>query len=330
MARKSKPKLSETPPPEELEPEIPLETYVDDDISDLESLSLESELPESETEEELTEEGNEEKKLGIRQIIILSALGFFSFLLFIIVTFPLNETVRTILYGISRESGIVIDSKEINVSILGEKSFESIVIQFPNGLFLKSDELHINTSLVALWDAKIDGDLVANFLRLEFSDLSLFWKEVRIASKLTGLEDKATRWTGEIELDWRDGKINDSPEYPLVGSLKGREFKRGNLILKIRSGKAIIEKGTIDSSIAKISISGSIRLLDKVLQSQLDLKLCALLTEAFQVERPDLAGMVTLLPQENGRVCVPIRGSLQSPKLELPNLGAGSAPALQD
>jgi starch synthase len=59
-------------------------------------------------------------------------------------------------------------------------------------------------------------------------------------------------------------------------------------------------------------------------------KLCALLTEAFQVERPDLAGMVTLLPQENGRVCIPIRGSLQSPKLELPNLGAGSAPVLQD
>lgn len=330
MARKTKSKTTELNPPElvELEDEIPLETYVDDEISDLESLNLESEDIQADSDPELTEE-TEEKKLGIRQVVSLCVLGFFSFILFFLVTFPLNETVRSILYGISRDSGIVIDAKEIDFSVIGDKSFESIVVQFPSGLFLKSDELHINTSLLALWNSKLDGSLVANFLRAEVTDLSLFWKELRIVSKLGSLEDRPSKWIGEIELDWKDGKINDSADYPLIGSLKGREFKRGSLLLKIRSGKATVEKGNIDSSIAKISITGSIRLLDQLAQSQLDLKICALPTEAFNAERPDLAGMLTMLPQENGKVCIPLRGSLQNPKPELPSLSP-TGPREQD
>lgn len=116
-------------------------------------------------------------------------------------------------------------------------------------------------------------------------------------------------------------------DIPFLGSLKGTDIKRANLLFKIRSGKLLIERGNLDSNIAKFQFQGVVRLSDTISFSQLDLKVCFTFTDKFAAERQDLVSMVALLPQEAGKTCIPVRGTFSSPKVDLPNLNqlGGSA-----
>jgi len=297
----------------ELESKVEEEEYLEEEI--LESL-LEDDLQNDEDIEEIEEEAS----LNSKKILILIGLGFISFILFLLFTFPLDEMVRSILVESSRDSGMVIEAKEIHFPILGRKSFDSFSIQFSNGTVLKAEELSVAVSVLGLLNQRVDGDADVGFFKYDAGDLSLQIRSISFPLRIASIEDKITKWNGEGEIEFSGGKFFESPEIPMIGSLKGQEIKKGSIHFKIRSGKLLIEKGMIESSIAKIQFQGVIRLSDTIHLSQLDLKLCATLNDKFALERQDIAGLATLLPQENGKMCVPVRGSISAPKVDIPNL----------
>jgi len=273
-------------------------------------------LQDNEDQEELEEESS----LNSNKILILIGLGFLSFIFFVIFTFPLDEMVRSLLIDSSRDSGIVIEAKEIHFPFLGRKSFDSFSIQFQNGTVVKAEELSIGVSILGLMNQRIDGDAEVGFFKYDAGEVSLQIRSISFPLRIASIEDKVTKWNGEGEIEFSGGKFFESMEIPMLGSLKGQEIRKGSIHFKIRSGKVLIEKGNIDSSIAKIQFQGVIRLSDVISLSQLDLKLCATLNEKFALERQDIAGLATLLPQENGRICVPVRGSISAPKVDIPNM----------
>ncbi len=290
-----------------------------------ETISEDEEVLESLLEEEGDsasdfEEVEEESRLNSKKIISLIGLGIFSFIVFLLFTFPLDEMVRSLLGDISRDSGLVVEAKEIHFPFFGRKSFDSFSVQFSNGNLIKAEELSVSVSMIGLLNQRIDGDAEIGFFKYEGSDTSLQIKSISFPLRIASIDDKITKWNGEGEIELSGGKFFESMEIPMLGSLKGYEIRKGSIQFKIRSGKVLIEKGLLDSSIAKIQFQGVIRLSDVITLSQLDLKLCATLNEKFALERQDIAGLATLLPQENGRICVPIRGSISSPKVDIPNL----------
>ncbi len=297
---------------EEKEPIVPDDEFLEDDIA-LESL-LDEEIDEE------FEEQEEESKLDSRKILTLVSLGLFSFVLFVLFTFPLDEMIRSILVSTSKESGLIVEAKEIHFPIFGRKSFDSFSIQFQNGNVIKAEELSVSISLIDLIKQRIDGDAEVGFFKFEGSEISLLFKSISFPLHLASFEEKIGKWNGEGEIEFSGGKFLESMEIPMLGSLKGQELKKGSIQFKIRAGKLLVEKGNIDSSIAKIQFQGVVRLADVLSLSQLDLKVCAVLNEKFALERQDIAGLATLLPQENGKICVPIRGSFSSPKVDIPNL----------
>ncbi|TGL57431.1 type II secretion system protein GspN [Leptospira ognonensis] len=297
-----------------------LEEY-DPDEEVLESL-LEGD---SENEEE-SEELEEESRLNSKKILTLIGLGFVSFVIFLLFTFPLDEMVRSVLVETSRDSGIIIESKEIHFPIFGRKSFDSFSVQFSNGTVMKAEELSVSVSLPGLLNQRVDGDAEIGFFKYDGGDTSFQIKSISFPLRIASIEEKITKWNGEGEIEFSGGKFFDSVEIPMLGSLKGQEIRKGSIHFKIRSGKVLIEKGNIESSIAKIQFQGVIRLSDVMNLSQLDLKVCATLNEKFALERQDIAGLATLLPQENGKICVPIRGSISSPKVDIPNLNQFGSP----
>ncbi|TGL99524.1 type II secretion system protein GspN [Leptospira jelokensis] len=267
------------------------------------------------------EESDEEhSKVNRKQVFTLIAISFVSFLIFTIFIFPLNEIVRSMLIKTGKETGIFMDAKEIHFPMIGRKSFDSFVVSFPTGTALKAEEVSLGISLFGLLQSRLEGDVNVGYFSFEGSDLSFGIQTLDLPIRLSPLDEKVTKWNGEGEITLSGGKIKESMEIPFLGSLKGTDIKRANLLFKIRSGKLLIERGNLDSNIAKFQFQGVVRLSDTISFSQLDLKVCFTFTDKFATERQDLVGMVALLPQEAGKTCIPIRGTFSSPKVDLPNL----------
>lgn len=274
------------------------------------------------------EDGDEEHtKVNRKQLFTLVAIAFVSFLVFTLFIFPLNEIVRSILIKTGKETGIFMDAKEIHFPMIGRKSFDSFVASFPSGTSIKAEEISLGVSLFGLLQSRLEGDANVGYFNFEGSEWAASIQTLDIPLRLSPIDDKITKWNGEGEIDLAGGKIKESSEIPFLGSLKGTDIRKANLVFKIRSGKLLLERGILESSLAKFQFQGVVRLSDNLAFSQLDLKVCFTLTEKFAQERQDLVGMVALLPQEGGKTCIPIRGTFSSPKVDLPNLNQLGGPA---
>lgn len=275
------------------------------------------ELPDEIEEEEFLEI-TEVESLGWKRIFTLTASGVLSFFLFFVIFFPFGETIRGTLYDFATRNGIILDLKEIDFPIFGEKTIENLKLEWNSNQFA-CEEIQLNISLFQFLDNKLETDLHVKFAKWEGLETS--WQMKRIDSEvlLEGIEDRPSLWAGSFQFSGDGGKINETPEFPIIGNLNGKEIKKFILAGKWKSGRIQIERATIDTNFAKFQITGSLRVVDNLMSSILDLNLCATITEVFANERPDIAGYTALLPNDNGKVCIPLRGSLGNPKLELPS-----------
>ncbi|MCW7492197.1 type II secretion system protein GspN [Leptospira sp. 2 VSF19] len=307
---------------------MPKEEELEEDFLAEEEKEIQESLLEDE-DDLFDEDGDEEhSKVNRKQILTLVAIAVVSFLVFTLFIFPLNEIVRSILIKTGKETGIFMDAKEIHFPVIGRKSFDSFIISFPTGTSVKAEEISLGVSLFGLLQSRLEGDASIGYFSFEGSEWAMSIQTLDIPLRLSPIDDKITKWNGEGEIDISGGKIKESAEIPFLGSLKGTDIRKANLLFKIRSGKLLLERGSLESSLAKFQFQGVIRLSDTLSFSQLDLKVCFTLTEKFAQERQDLVGMVALLPQEGGKTCIPIRGTFSSPKVDLPNLNqlGGGAP----
>ncbi|TGL55106.1 type II secretion system protein GspN [Leptospira kemamanensis] len=308
------------------------ENEIEEDFDLEEDLAIQESLLEDDSEKFEEDNDEEHAKVNRKQVLTLVAISIVSFILFTIFIFPLNEIVRSVLIKTGKETGIFMDAKEIHFPMIGRKSFDSFVMSFPSGTSLKAEEVSLGISLFGLIQSRLEGDVNIGYFSYEGSDLSIGIQTLDLPIRLSPLDEKITKWNGEGEITVSGAKIKESMDIPFLGSLKGTEIKRANLLFKIRSGKLLIERGNLDSNLAKFQFQGVVRLSDTISFSQLDLKVCFSFTEKFAQERQDLVGMVALLPQEAGKTCIPVRGTLSSPKVDLPNLNqlGGGVPKQDD
>lgn len=264
----------------------------------------------------------EEKSLSSVKILGLVGIGVFAFLVFFLLLFPLEHVIKSYLGDWSRSSGIVLEFKEIRFPFFGSKSIDSLVIQPSAGTILKSEETFFQISMFSLMKREIDGDIEMNSLHVDSGDTSILIKSLQVSAQLGEFEERLTKANGDIRLNLRGGKIASLPQIPMVGEVKDIAILKGNFHLKIRSGKIQLDQASLDTSWFKLQITGNIRLSDSLPYSALDIKVCAQAQEKFAQERPDLAGMLAILPQEGGRACLPIKGTINSPQAELPAPGS--------
>ncbi|MCW7459081.1 type II secretion system protein GspN [Leptospira bandrabouensis] len=311
---------------------MPKEEELEEDFLTEEDNEIQESLLEDD-DDLFDEDGDEEhSKVNRKQVLTLVGIALVSFLVFTLFIFPLNEIVRSILIKTGKETGIFLDAKEIHFPVIGRKSFDSFIASFPSGTSVKAEEISLGVSLLGLLQSKLEGDANIGYFSFEGSEWAMSIQTLDIPLRLSPIDDKITKWNGEGEIELSGGKIKESAEIPFLGSLKGTDIRKANIVFKIRSGKLLLERGSLESSLAKFQFQGVIRLSDTLSYSQLDLKVCFTLTEKFAQERQDLVGMVALLPQEGGKTCIPIRGTFSSPKVDLPNLNqlGGSAPKAEE
>ncbi|MCZ8345396.1 MAG: type II secretion system protein GspN [Leptospiraceae bacterium] len=275
-----------------------------------------------ELENDFTDE--EEIPLTTQKILTLVGIGIGFFVLFVILLFPLEEVIKSSIIDFTKSRNISFEFKDIKFPILGQKRIDSFVFSPTNETILKSEETLIDLKMLDLIQNKVDGEVSFSSFSIDSGQTSILFKNLNLAGRLSGFEERISKTTGDMNIMIRSGKIISLPDIPLVGEAKDIQIIKGSFILKFRSGKILIERGSFDTSWFKFNFSGTIRLSDIVSMSALDLKICATSQEKFANERPDLAGMLAILPQENGKSCIPIKGTIKNPEFNLDALTQGS------
>lgn len=281
-------------------------------------------LEENEWEDEEIIE--EEKPLTRSKLFLLIGLGAGLFLIFLVLLFPFEEVVKSYLTSFSKKSGVIVEFKDISFPIFGRKRVDSLAIQPGSDLLLKSEEMIIDVGILELINMRYDGEIGLSGFKYEGGETVFNIKSILFAGKLSGLDDRISKLTGDMTITLRGGEISSLPSIPFVGEVNGIKILKGQFRMKFRSGRMQIDMGNLNTSWLRIFITGNIRLMDNIGFSGLDLEICTVAQDKFAQERPDLAGMLVLLPQKNGRACIPIKGTFRSPKPEMPNMMGASPP----
>lgn len=86
------------------------------------------------------EEGETVSRFTLKQKLILIGTGLFSFLIFTVWLFPLDEVVRSSLQSSSVKTGTIINFRDLSISILGNVTLDTLEITTPSNLKIKTEK----------------------------------------------------------------------------------------------------------------------------------------------------------------------------------------------
>ncbi|XDD48729.1 type II secretion system protein GspN [Leptospira sp. WS92.C1] len=288
-----------------------------------------------EEEEFLTLELQEEEeevipRFTLKQKLILIATGIFSFFIFMIWLFPLDEIIRSSLNSSSSQTGTIINFRDLSISVLGNVSLDTLEITTPSNLKIKTEETVLKTSLFGLIKRRFDGKFKLISLKIDTENGPLAKiKNLEGQGRFENLDSGLTKINGNLDLEipaGSSGMIMELPEIPLLGELKNITVKKFLTKVNLQSGNLVFNDFTLDTSIARFDITGNIRLSENIAFSQLNLKICLELDRNFALERQDIEDMLTLLEKQSGGKCIPVMGTINKPEAKIPGLSGPPAP----
>ncbi|EKR66409.1 hypothetical protein LEP1GSC036_3545 [Leptospira weilii str. 2006001853] len=289
-----------------------------------------------EEEEFLTLELQEEEeettpRFTLRQKLILIGTGLFSFLIFTIWLFPLDEVVRSSLQSSSVKTGTIVNFRDLSISILGNVTLDTLEITTSSNFKIKTEEAILKTSLLGLIKKKFNGKFKLISLKIDTENGPLAKiRSFEGQGKFDNLDQGFSRMSGTLDLEIpagsSSGMIQELPEIPLLGELKNITIKKFLTKVNIQGGNLIFNDFTLDTSIARFDITGNIRLSENISFSQLNLRICLELDRNFALERQDIQDMLTLLEKQSGSKCIPVMGTVNKPEVKIPGLSGLSPP----
>ncbi|WP_078129189.1 type II secretion system protein GspN [Leptospira alexanderi] len=283
-----------------------------------------------EEEEFLTLELQEEEeetapRFTLKQKLILIGTGLFSFLIFTVWLFPLDEVVRSSLQSSSVKTGTIINFRDLSISILGNVTLDTLEITTSSNLKIKTEEAVLKTSLLGLIKKKFNGKFKLISLKIDTENGPLAKiRSFEGQGKFDNLDQGFSRMSGTLDLEIpagsSSGMIQELPEIPLLGELKNITIKKFLTKVNLQGGNLIFNDFTLDTSIARFDITGNIRLSENMSFSQLNLRICLELDRNFALERQDIQDMLTLLEKQSGGKCIPVLGTINKPEVKIPGL----------
>ncbi|EMP01821.1 type II secretion system protein GspN [Leptospira santarosai] len=280
---------------------------------------------------ELREEEDTTPRFTLKQKLILIGTGLFSFLVFTVWLFPLDEIVRSSLHSSSAKTGTIVNFRDLSISILGNVTLDTLEITTSSNLKIKTEEAILKTSLFGLIKKKFDGKFKLISLKVDTENGPLAKiRSFEGRGKFDNLDQGLSRMSGTLDLEIpagpSSGMIQELPEIPLLGELKNITIKKFLTKMNFQGGNLIFNDFTLDTSIARFDITGNIRLSESISFSQLNLRICLELDRNFALERQDIQDMLTLLEKQSGGKCIPVMGTVNKPDVKIPGISGPLVP----
>ncbi len=160
-----------------------------------------------EEEEFLTLELREEEedttpRFTLKQKLILIGTGLFSFLVFTVWLFPLDEIVRSSLHSSSAKTGTIVNFRDLSISILGNVTLDTLEITTSSNLKIKTEEAILKTSLFGLIKKKFDGKFKLISLKVDTENGPLAKiRSFEGRGKFDNLDQGLSRMSGTLDLE---------------------------------------------------------------------------------------------------------------------------------
>jgi hypothetical protein len=288
-------------------------------------------LPDEEEFFEEEFEDTEDSKLTGKQILSLVLAGLVGFFLFLFFLFPLEDIIRSYAVKYASEAGVNLDFKNLNFPLFSRKQIDGLFVLTRGNTEIKSEEVEMDFSILALRKNQIQGDLEATSFQIDMGNIIVKLRKMNLILNINNY-DKGANFTGNIELQTGSGQIVKLPNFPFLGDLSGTGIKGLSLQFKKNGQTLLIEKGIINLSIAKITVRGKMEVVGSFMNSSLGIEICPKLTPEFSAEREDLANTIAAVSRD-GEACIPIKGTLSEPQADLSKImggGQGTPPTQPD
>lgn len=275
-----------------------------------------SELDSDEISNTLELESIELEGLSIKKN---SLIGYwlFSLLSFIIILFPIEEILRSILVARTEKSGIHIGFKKINFPYFGLKTIDSLYVLTKDNIEFKAEEVNFTINPYQIWNrAQVISTIESFSNNLEMCNMVMNARSLNLDINLTNTDRENLVLNGSIGIHLTGGNITRLPEILSFLGVSEIKVKMIQMNLKITGNKILIEKGNFDISIAKIMLKGRIDISPVFNNSLMELEVCPKLSKEYAVDREDLQNML-LLYSKTGDPCFPIKGTIGNPRVDL-------------
>ncbi|MCB1192077.1 MAG: type II secretion system protein GspN [Leptospiraceae bacterium] len=291
-------------------PDTQLEEYLEEDLGaeDLEAAGLD-------VEQDAT-------TYTFIQKLVLWIGGFLFFILFVILLFPYEEMTRLFIVQALDKSGTVVDFRKVNLSMFRPIKVDHFSVDTDSDIHLKSEEASVDVSFLGLYKKKVIGDMETLSLNFQWKNVELKFGSVVISYALNDInKDWISGIHGTINIEALKGVVVNTPEVPLIGDIKGVTIKSLIISTKKTGTTLVVEKANLKTSIASIDIKGKLIFRPRFENTGLNIAVCLEFTNEFLSRRPDIRGWMEAIPKQDGKPCVPLSGTIASPKADLPNLG---------
>ena len=266
------------------------------------------------TEPENTENGTADTLEPARKAWLVIA-GMLFFLLFTVILFPYEELARYYLSGLPDKS-LSIGFNSFQIPVFGKKRVNSFSVNY-NTFRFSSEELLTDASLIRLARGSFIGELRAEAVKIETDKITMKLNTLFSNNELDNVTSPEPL-KGNVMLNISGGALERLPEIPVIGLLENVQINNSVFKLDINGRNINISNSYLNTSIARLNISGSMVLNPVFRNSPINFSICPVITSSFRVERPDIVSMLELLPKNpKGEICIPVSGTFGAPNIQM-------------
>lgn len=276
------------------------------------------EAPDLVAEDEIQDETLEENPLERRQIVLLVAAGAAAFLVFLLLFFPFDGILRSILKS-QLPGGTRLEFTDFRPSLFGRTTAEGLVVARDPGFKLEAESATLEVKLAALLRKSPRGSLRLNQGTLSGGPVSGTFKSVDVVLDLNDIISKPPReWEGTAQLRVNQFEPDQMPQIPILQKipLPPSDIAVSRLQLKVTfsGGTMNINQADLQSTLFQVRVEGSGRPSQDLASMPMEGRVCVKPVDDLESKN----GMVSMLYNTvsgggTGETCFKVTGTLAAP-----------------
>ena len=261
----------------------------------------------------------EESRLTGRQKLWVGLCAAVSFVVFLVIFFPLNEILRYQLGNFSKQ--IQADFVDLDLNLLGPDTVDGLSVQLPNnGPRFTAGRIESELGWLNLLGAAPDG--IVRMFTAEFSMPSMAFEanEIQLDMDIADVRKSLAVWNGRLDLQARGVRLDRLPldSLPIPIALDELKIARINLKLLFEEGAVSFNDAELISDLFRVTMNGSGRMGRNIGATTLNARLCLKPVANLENKNPELFTIYIMGGgSAGGELCANISGSLAAPQVQV-------------
>lgn len=261
----------------------------------------------------------EESRLTMRQKLWVGLCATASFVVFLVIFFPLNEFLRYQLGSFSKQ--IQADFVDLDLNLFSPDTVDGLSVQLPNnGPRFTAGRIESQLAWLDLLGSAPDGPVRIDTAEFAMSDLAFTARQINLDIDIADVRNSLAVWDGQLDIQARGVRFDRLPLDKLPIPIDLSELKIGRLDLKLlfEDGAVSFPDGKLVSDLFRLTLKGSGRMGNTLGATTVDARVCIEPVSDLENKNPDLFTIYIMGGgAAGGELCADINGSIGAPNFQL-------------